>query len=433
MIFEAVAFSKNPLFKHLEKFFRKDRVRILKHYKTPFFYSLPPVGHGIPASLLVKLLKTSRDFEDFFLECLKKYLGISKLLFLFSGRSALWLILKVLSARKPEKREVVVPAYTCPAVVSAILKANLKPVLCDVDLDDFGYALEDLGSRINRRTLAVVVVHLFGYPANTKYPLEWGRQIGFDIIEDSAQAFGNSSMDRPAMRLGVSGDASFFSFGRGKPLSVLQGGLLATQSEEYYSDAQKLYSNLGCPTVFEKIKFLFMLAVYNLFLNPYLYWIPQKSPFLKIGETVFEEDFARQKGLDLAIRAISFLLKTVEGNKRTRAENARCFSQNLSGLPGVKTPAADSYPFLRYPLRVRDRQSRDNLLNKLNSHGTGAALYYPCPLNELDGLRGIIHDSGNYPNAKRLAETLITLPVHEGLTPALRNTIVSMVHADMLK
>jgi perosamine synthetase len=361
------------------------------------------------------------------LDALKDYLGAAGVLFLSSGRAALWLILKTLSEQRPERREVIIPAYTCPAVASATLKAGLEPVLCDINLEDYGYSSKALARKISRRTLAVVVVHLFGCPANTKDLIEWGRQQGFFIVEDGAQAFGNTDLNSNGTMLGMAGDVGFFSFGRGKPLSVLHGGLVATKSEELYHELGRFHEQLGGPPRFEGFKFPIRLALYNLFSSPHLYWIPQNIPSLHLGETLFEHEFSVTKGLNVAIGAIHALLASFERDRKNRAENSSYYSRSLGGVLGVKTPLRPDYPYLRYPLMVTDKGSRDELLVGLVSQGAGAAPFYPCPLNKLEHLREILRDPGPYPNAAALAETLLTLPVHEGLVPTLRRKIVSSV------
>jgi len=111
--------------------------------KKPLFYSLPPAGQKIPFKELIKCLaKNLHATTDMTNEAIKQYLGNNHVLYLSSGRAALWLYLKTVSIRRPERKEVIIPAYTCPSVVSAVLKAGLTPVLCDNNLDDFWYLSE---------------------------------------------------------------------------------------------------------------------------------------------------------------------------------------------------------------------------------------------------------------------------------------------------
>ena len=74
--------------------------------------------------------------------------------------------------------------------------------------------------------------------------------------------------------------------------------------------------------------------------------------------------------------------------------------------------------------------TRDRLLAQLMANGTGAVSYYPCPLNELPGLLDILRDTNVYPNARKLADSLITLPVHSGVRERHRKKIREIVTSE---
>jgi len=391
----------------------------------PLLYSLPPAGQKIP------LLKIWGDFNGInknspeeLLEPLRNYLGTKYLIYLNSGRTSLWLLLKTLSKIHPGKKEVILPAYTCPAIASAVLKAGLVPILCDNNLEDFGLLISDLEGKINDSTLAIIVVHLFGYPANLHEVKKKCEKLDTFVIEDSAQSFGNTFLNQGDKKLGLEGDAGFYSFGRGKPITLLHGGLLVIKSEKIYEEALKIYQSLNVENGLNYLNYKLKLSLYSIFSSPYLYWIPQRIPFLHLGETIFEPDFEVSKGMDLSVVLISKLLKQFEFGKEIRRENSKWYSENLGEN---RVGRVDDYPYLRFPFFVKDKRIRNRLLDKLTFEGTGAALFYPCPLNELEGLREILNDKQIYPNAKKIADTLITLPVHIGVTPQIRKKIKKII------
>lgn len=391
---------------------------------TRFFYSLPPAGNKIPLSLLFKaMIGGSRNGGLEKSESLKKVLGSAHVLYMSSGRSALWLILKALSASYPERRKVIIPAYTCPAVASAVLKAGLEPALCDINLDDFGYSGEDLGRSIDENVLAVVVVHLFGFPANIDAVIPMCREQNVYVVEDAAQAFGND-LPLTGTKLGTIGDSGFFSFGRGKPHSAIHGGLVVTKSETIYKKALETYENL--PSSSGNIKYFSHVGCYDILLTPYLYWMPQKIPSMHLGETIFEPDFPPTKGLKSSGSIIEGLLDSLESGKKDRMARSQWYNNKLPDTPILKRPPYSEYPFHRYPLLIENKAVRDAIIRELNSIGISGALFYPCPLNELTGLRDVLQDNRIYPNAKRLSDTLINLPVHEGVTTRDMHNIKSV-------
>ena len=391
------------------------------------FYSLPPAGNKIPIKAIARAIKDSRrSWWDQF-ESIKGLLPAKYLLYLSSGRAALWLLLKALSHIRPDKQEVIIPAYTCPAVASAILKAGLKPVLCDINLNDFGFKTENLKLKIGNDTLAVIVVHLFGYPANLEEVKECCRKFDIYVIEDAAQAFGNSLLNSPENKLGLLADAGFFSFGRGKPLSLGHGGLLVMKSDETAAEVTRLFEDMKQQNGHTNLKYLFKLGSYSIFSNPYLYWIPQNIPSLHLGETVFEPEFEISGGVDLAASLITNFLPSIEKEKENRQENTVYYSDGLDGIPEIKKVPFPEFPYLRYPLVLKDNRLRDQVLTQLVRQGTGAALFYPTPLNELPGLEEVLGDRNVYPNAKKLSDGLITLPVHSRVTPSHREKIIKLI------
>jgi dTDP-4-amino-4,6-dideoxygalactose transaminase len=361
------------------------------------------------------------------MESMRNFLGTEHLFYVSSGRAALWLIMKALSALRP-KKEVLIPAYTCPAIPAAILKAGLKPVLVDINRTDFGFDHQDLEKKIGKETLAVVVVHLFGYPAATDPARKLCREGDIFLVEDAAQAFGNTLPGCPGKKLGLLGDAGFFSFGRGKPLGALHGGLAITGPAEIREQAKAIYGRLdGISSVGGLTSFVaFLLS--SCLSDPRLYWIPQMMPFLHLGETRFSPDFPLKKGCSRVVPVLDLLFRSLQAEKRIREENSSWYRHNLLPASGSALSLRDPYPYLRYPLLVRDWNLRDKLLGRLSSEGTGASGLYPCPLNELPDLRERLDDRRRYRNARMLARSLITLPVHPGVTPGTREKIGRITH-----
>ncbi len=397
-----------------------------RHMKKPLFYFFSPEGNKIPVKAVMRALKNGGKSQAVAFEPIRKLLPAKYLFYLSSGRAALYLLLRALSRIRPDRQEVVIPAYTCPAVASAVLKAGLKVILCDINLNDFGFSRDDLAKKVGSKTLAVVLVHLFGSPADIQFPRECCDKYGVYLVEDAAQAFGNSLPNSPESRLGLLSDAGFFSFGRGKPVSVLHGGILATNLEEISRHAGDLMNTLNHRR-FQNQRYGMLLSSYSIFSTPYLYWIPQSIPFLHLGETIFEPNFQVSAGATLAASLMAEICNGIENEKRVRQENTRWYYGNLGSTPHVQSPLNNGFPYLRYPLLVRNKNLRDKILSRLMSRGTGAALFYPVPVNELPKLKELLNDTNVYPNAKQLSDSLITLPVHSGVTDSIRAEIVEII------
>lgn len=120
--------------------------------------------------------------------------------------------------------EVVVPAFTWVATANVVLYCGATPVLCDVDRDTNNIDPADLARKITDRTKAVIVVHLFGLPADMA-AIRAVVPAGVKIIEDAACAAGASLDGVPA---GGLADAAAFSFHPRKSITTGEGGMVTT-------------------------------------------------------------------------------------------------------------------------------------------------------------------------------------------------------------
>lgn len=136
-----------------------------------------------------------------------------------SGTAALHLLLETL---RISGRRVIVPAYTCSAVLVAVRNAGADPLVADVDPETFTLSAETVRRAWRRGAAAVVAVHAFGVPA----PLVDLRDLGVPIIEDAAHAFGATYRGRP---VGAWGSGGITSFSRTKPMMAGGGGLVLTR------------------------------------------------------------------------------------------------------------------------------------------------------------------------------------------------------------
>lgn len=142
-----------------------------------------------------------------------------------SGSAALWLSLRVLHARQPQRRVVVVPAYTCPLVAIAVRQAGLQLRLCDLRPGHWDMDPDALAAACREDTLAVMPTHLGGRVADLDSAVAAAGAVGAAVIEDAAQALG--ALDH-GVSVGLRGDLGFFSLAAGKGLSIFEGGLLLT-------------------------------------------------------------------------------------------------------------------------------------------------------------------------------------------------------------
>lgn len=126
--------------------------------------------------------------------------------------------------------EVIVSPYTMTASATAALVYGGIPVFADIDPDTFCLSPASIRERITPRTRAIIVVDLFGHPAEMDEIMRIARQHGLVVIEDAAQAPGARYHGRNA---GTLADLGVFSLNYHKTIHCGEGGVVVTNSDEY--------------------------------------------------------------------------------------------------------------------------------------------------------------------------------------------------------
>ena len=152
-----------------------------------------------------------------------------------SGSAAL--MLSVHGAGVEPADEVIVSPFTWGASISCVLQCAAIPIFADIDPNTFALDAESVRARITPRTRAVVVVHLFGQPAEMESLLAVAREHDIAVIEDCAQAAGGLYRGR---RLGSLGDFGAFSLQASKNLTGCEGGILICDDRRTYERAMSL-------------------------------------------------------------------------------------------------------------------------------------------------------------------------------------------------
>ena len=130
--------------------------------------------------------------------------------------------------------EVIATPYSWGQSVSCILQAGGVPVFADIDPRTLTLDPGSIEEKITPRTKAIVVVHIFGIPADMDSILEVARKHELCVIEDCAQAHGSLYKVEP---VGAFGDFGCFSLGSGKNIAAGEAGVLVTGDRDNYERA----------------------------------------------------------------------------------------------------------------------------------------------------------------------------------------------------
>ena len=158
-----------------------------------------------------------------------------------NGTDALGLTLEALGIGPGD--EVIVPANTFIATAAAVSRVGATPVFVDVSPDTLLVTADHVRAAITPRTAAVMVVHLYGQPADLTEIGAVAGSAGIAVIEDAAQAHGARWQGQ---RVGAIGNAGCFSFYPGKNLGALgDGGAVVTNDEDLARDAFARWGTTG--------------------------------------------------------------------------------------------------------------------------------------------------------------------------------------------
>lgn len=135
--------------------------------------------------------------------------------------------------------EVIVTPYSWISSASCILMQNAVPIFCDIEPVSLGLDPEKVEQAITSRTKAIIVVHMFGYPARVTELERIAARHGIVLIEDASHAHGASVGSR---KVGCFGDISVFSLHQRKSLSVGDGGIISTNNIETAARIARLRS-----------------------------------------------------------------------------------------------------------------------------------------------------------------------------------------------
>jgi dTDP-4-amino-4,6-dideoxygalactose transaminase len=349
---------------------------------------------------------------------IRRHFGVPHVFLLSSGTAALTLTLMALRSLS-QRTEVVIPAYTCPSVPAAVVKAGLRPVLCDIDPSTFDFDHTLLEQTLSAETLCVVAHHLFGIPSDVERIRLLCAARGTFVVEDAAQAMGAEAEGRA---LGTLGDVGIFSLGRGKNITCGSGGVIITRSDGIARAIDRRYRQIGVPTSATMVKDFIQLALMAVFIRPRLYWIPTALPFLRLGQTVYPTEIPLKRLSGMKAGLLRHWRGHLAESNRIRSETARYFSEMLP-LP---LSYRRSHPYLRLPVLAAGPIERDRIHSLSRDRGLGVSVAYPTPISEIPEIRDAF-DGKRFPSAQTIAERLLTIPTHHWLSAEDKRAIAECV------
>ena len=310
-----------------------------------------------------ELLKFERDFAAFCeaSECV----GVA------NGLDALILSLKALGIGPGD--EVLVPSNTYIATWLAVTHVGALPVPVEPDETTFNLNPELIERSITSRTKAIIVVHLYGLPADLTRIIKVSKRFQLKVIEDAAQAHGARYHGK---RIGGHGDVVAWSFYPGKNLGALGDGGAVTTNDDALADSIRVLRNYGSRTKYHNEVVGFNSRLDEL-----------QAAFLRVK------------------------LASLESDNEHRRQIAGLYQAGLAQIDGLVLPVSPHNIEPAWHLFVVRHPCRDALCNELKELGIGTVIHYPVPPHRQPAYVHLGLGLASLPISEKIHDTVLSLPM----------------------
>ena len=322
------------------------------------------------------------------------YIGTKHSIGVGSGTDALQLAIRACGVSGGD--EVITVSHTFFATVEAILYANARPILVEVDEKTMLIDPAAVAAAITPRTKAIIPVHLYGRTVDLKPLRQIAQDRNITIIEDAAQAHGALLDD--GKKAGSGGRVNCFSFYCSKNLGAYGEAGSITTNEDRLAEELRALREHGQST-----RYYHPVVGYN----------------------------ARLDEIQAAILRIK--LKRLDQWNARRRELARMYDERLKNS-GVIVPEIPSdirrHVFYTYTIRVTAGQ-RDDLRKYLGERGIGTQIHYPVPIHLQQSAEFLGYRKGDMPVTEKIASEVLSLPMFAELTDEQLERVADSVRSFM--
>jgi dTDP-4-amino-4,6-dideoxygalactose transaminase len=324
---------------------------------------------------------------------LAQYLNVKHVIGVGNGTDALQIALMSLDLSPGD--EVIVPAFTYIASAEVIGLLGLKPIMVDVDLNNFNILIQNLDKFVTSRTKAIIPVHLYGQSAPMDDVIDFAKKHNLFIIEDNAQSLGSTYQSRSnkSHKTGTIGHIGCTSFFPSKNLGCFgDGGAIFTNNDE----------------LAEKIK---MIANHGQ---------SQKYVHDRIGIN------SRLDSIQAAI--LSVKLHQLDDFNKRRQSVAKIYDDEFSSVEEIITPHREEYTehvFHQYTIKVEESK-RYQLKSYLSDFNIPSMIYYPIPLYR-QKVFSSYYDGQDLINTELLCKQVLSLPMHTEMDNEIQFFIINKV------
>jgi dTDP-4-amino-4,6-dideoxygalactose transaminase len=339
----------------------------------------------------------------------------------WKGRVALYAILRALDIGDGD--EVLLPAFTCVVVPSAILYRRAVPVYVDIDARTFDYDPVALRARLTPRTRAILVQNTFGRPPALGELGALARRHRLHLILDSAHGL---QPVPPEI------DAAFFSLQWNKPLSTGLGGFAVARDPALALRLRAIEAEAAAPTLAARAALTVLLRVRDRLRAPAL-----QAPLTRLYRALSRHDLvmgsSQRAELEAPTEPARFLTRLATVQARRALDGLSRLSALQAGrrrlgrryAAALDLPAAPDHDYLRFPVRVRERAA---VLGEAERGGLELGDWFSSPIHPIvDGWERWGYRAGSSPVAEGVCRDIVNLPTHERVDDDYFARVVGLV------
>lgn len=310
-------------------------------------------------------------------EKLKEYLGVNNVTLFTNGHSALECILEAMELHG----EVITTPFSFASTTHAISRKGLTPIFADIKADNYTLDPDSIESLITSKTCAIVPVHVYGNLCDVDKIQSIAKEYNLKVIYDAAHAFG---VQKDGVSAASFGDASMFSFHATKVFNTIEGGAICLKDASL-ANTLNCWKNFGI-TGPETVKY--------------------------IGGNAKMNEFCAAMGL--------CNLRHLNEEIHKREIVAKHYWSRLNEIPGIKLSLPpknikSNYAYMPVVFEDEFGSSRDKVFDELAAHNIHARKYFYPLISDYECYRNI-YSSSRTPNAKYIAERVLTLPLYADLS-----------------
>jgi len=330
-----------------------------------------------------------KRFEEMF----KKFKNCRHAIAVSSCTAALHLSLLALEIKPGH--EVITSPLTFASTANSIVHAGARPVFADVKLETMNIDPGDAEKRVNRKTKALIPVHLAGRPCEMDALKELSNGFHLSVIEDAAHAVESSYKGNP---VGTMGDLGCFSFYVTKNITTVEGGMVVTDRDEL---ATRIKS----------------LALHGLTHDAWQRFADEGFKHYQVVSAGFKYNMT-----DIQASIGIHQLEKIEARSQRRQKIWEVYNQSFRELPLIlpsPTPPDQRHAYHLYtPLLdlERVRCSRDEFLQALHKERIGAGIHYISLHLHPFYQETYGYKRGEFPNAEFISDRTFSLPFSAKLT-----------------